>query len=86
MTDQLSIYRAANFARFATNLRAFAARQEARAPGRMDHITGPALKAAAFAEAASAAYARGDKDAAVTARTEYSALALAHPIINSANL
>lgn len=72
--DQLSIDRAANFARFARNLRAFAERTEARAPGRMSHITGDVLKAAAFAEAASAAYAAGDKDAAKAARAGFSAL------------
>lgn len=74
VTDQLNIERAANFARFATNLRAFAARQEAKAPGRMDHITGPVLTAAAVAEKASAAYASGDKEAAKAARAEYAAL------------
>ena len=72
--DQLSIDRAANFARFAANLRAFAAKQEARAPGRMDHITGDVLKAAEHAEAASAAYAAGDKTAAQAAREEFAAL------------
>ncbi len=74
MTDQLSIERAATFARFATNLRAFAARQEAKAPGKMDHVTGPVLTAAALAEKTAAAYAAGDKDAAKTARAEYAAL------------
>lgn len=82
MTDQLSIDRADNFARLAANLRAFAARQEAKAPGRMDHVTGPVLQAAAFAEAASAAYATGDKEAAKAARAEYTAVAALNPIIN----
>jgi hypothetical protein len=74
MTDQLSAERAANFARCAANLRAFAARQEAKAPGRMDHVTGPVLTAAALAEKAAAAYAAGDKEAARAARAEYAAL------------
>jgi hypothetical protein len=74
MSDQLSIERAANFHRFATNLRAFAERQEAKAPGRMDHITGPVLVAAEAAERAAAAYAAGDKAAASAARAEYAVL------------
>ena len=74
MSDQLSIERAANFARFATNLRAFAARQEARAPGRMNHITDNVLAAATLAEQASAAYASGDKEAAKAARAGFAAL------------
>lgn len=72
--DQLSIDRAANFARFATNLRAFAARQEAKAPGRMSHVTDDVLKAATLAETASAAYAAGDKETAATARAAYAEL------------
>ena len=41
----------------------------------MDHITGDVLKAAEHAEAASAAYAAGDKTAAqVAAREEFAAL------------
>jgi hypothetical protein len=59
--EQRAIARAANYARFATNLRAFAAHQEARAPGRMDHITGDVLKAASVCETISAAYAAGGK-------------------------
>ena len=60
--DQRNVARAANYARFATNLRAFAAHQESRAPGRMDHITGDVLKAAEVCETMSAAYAAGDKE------------------------
>jgi hypothetical protein len=76
MTD-INTERAANFAGFASNLRAFAARQEAKAPGRMDHVTAGVLKAAELAETASAAYAAGDKAAASEARTAYAALAQA---------
>jgi hypothetical protein len=79
----VSIDRAANFARLAHNLRAFAARQEEKAPGRMGHITGPVLQAAAFAETASAAYAAGDKVAAKAARAEYTAVAASNPTINA---
>jgi hypothetical protein len=74
MSDQINNERAANFAKFATNLLAFAERQEAKAPGRMDHITAPVLTAAEVAERASAAYAAGDKEAAKVLRAEYAAL------------
>ena len=77
MNDQLSIERAANFARFAENLRAFAERQEARAPGRMSHITTSVLTAAALAEETAEAYLVGDKETARTKRAEYAALAQA---------
>ncbi len=66
--------RAANFAGFATNLRAFAARQEAKAPGRVSHITDAVLKAAEVADKASVAYAAGDKETATALRAEYAAL------------
>jgi hypothetical protein len=82
MTDQLSLGRAASFAEFAAKLRAFADRQEAKAPGRMDHVTGPVLQAAAFAETASAAYAAGDTDAAKAARAEYSTILAANSFLN----
>jgi len=84
MTDQLSIDRAANFARFATNLRAFAARQEARAPGRMDHITGDVLKAATLCQEASEAYARGDKATASAARAAYAEIAVRNSTVATA--
>jgi hypothetical protein len=38
MTDELSIQRAASFAEFAAKLRAFAFRQDEKAPGCMDHV------------------------------------------------
>jgi hypothetical protein len=84
MTDQLTLDRVANFARFARNLRAFAVRQEARAPGRMAHITAGPMAAAEWAEKASAAYAVGDKEAARAARAEYAALCASDINVNQA--
>jgi hypothetical protein len=74
-TIDIDRQRAANFADLAVRIRDFAARQEARAPGRMAHITGPALKAADAAERAAAAYAAGDRETARAARAEYAELA-----------
>jgi hypothetical protein len=83
MSEQLSNHpRHVNFTRFATQLREFAARQEAKAPGRMDHITGPALAAAAVAERVASAYLAGDDEAAKTARAEYVAIIAANPMLN----
>lgn len=66
--EQRAAARSANHAGFAANLRAYAARQEARAPGRMAHITGPLIEAASLCDAISAAYASGDKEALATNR------------------
>jgi hypothetical protein len=74
--DQRAAARAANYARFASNLRAFAAHQEARAPGRMDHITGDILKAAAVCETISAAYAAGDKETVAANREAFGLLSM----------
>jgi hypothetical protein len=70
MTD-FNTRRSETFTRLARECRAYAARQEARAPGRMDHITKAPLAAAEAAERAAAAYAAGDKEAAIAARDEY---------------
>jgi hypothetical protein len=83
MTDQLSSDRAATFARYARNLTSFAERTEARAPGRMAHITGDVLKAAALCQEASDAYARGDKAAASTARSAYAEIAVRNSTVSS---
>jgi hypothetical protein len=80
--DQRSAARAANYAGFAANLRAFAARQEARAPGRMDHITGSVLKAATVCETISAAYAAGEKPSE-SLREEFGLLSL-NPTVDGA--
>ena len=82
MTDQMSLVRAATFAEFAAKLRAFAARQEEKAPGRMDHIVGPAVAAANLATLASAAYENGDKDAAKALRAEYTSIIAANTFLN----
>ncbi|HKN41318.1 MAG TPA: hypothetical protein VJV87_00330 [Sphingomicrobium sp.] len=74
--EQRAIARAANYARFAANLRAFADRQEARAPGRMDHITGDVLKAAEVCETISAAYAAGDKETVAANREAFGLLGM----------
>ena len=81
MTDQMSLVRAATFAEFAAKLRVFADRQEARAPGRMAHITEPALAAAVQADIVSLAYAAGDKETARSARAAYVALVSSHPAL-----
>jgi hypothetical protein len=81
---QRNVARAANYAGFAANLRAFAERQEARAPGRMDHITTPVLEAAIVADQVSAAYASGDKEAAAAAREAFALLSM-NPTIDSAH-
>jgi orotate phosphoribosyltransferase len=82
MTDQMSLVRAATFTEFAAKLRAFAERQEARGPGRMDHVVGPAVAAANVATLVSAAYENGDKDAAKALRAEYVAIIAANSVLN----
>jgi hypothetical protein len=72
---QRNVARAANFAHFASNMRAWAARLEARAPGRMDHVVLPVLEAAVAADRVSAAYASGDKEAVLAARVAFAFLA-----------
>lgn len=70
MTD-LTEQRIANWTKVAATLWAFADRQEARAPGQMDHITHPAQEAAALAELIVAAYCEGDKAKASERRQTY---------------
>lgn len=71
MTNSLSLERAATLAKCATNLRAFAEAQEARAPGRMDHVTGPATAAAELAERSAAAFCADNKSHALELRRQY---------------
>ena len=63
--------RVVTFTKLAETMRAFADRQEASAPGRMDHITHPAQEAAKLAERIAAAYMIGDKAAASEMRQVY---------------
>ena len=82
---QRDVVRAANYASISANIRAFDERQEARAPGRMYHITTPALEAAAVAEHVSAAYASGDKESAQAAREKFGALSMTTLISSAMN-
>lgn len=72
--DELTTTRIATFTRLARELRAYAERQEARAPGRMYHVTKAPLAAAEVADRLVAAYTAGDKAAASAARAEYGAI------------
>lgn len=82
MTPRLE-RRIGTFRTFADQMAAFAERQEARAPGQMDHVVLPAREAADIAARVSAAYAAGDADGGNALAEQYAEHTMRHSFLPS---